>query len=65
MFEIRLSFGDKDLDALYVNCINCKIETGLDSDTSFTGVYDDIVTKYLLNEMLYHVGMSWMISSNR
>ena len=31
MFEIRLSFGDEDLDALSIKCINCKRETGLDS----------------------------------
>ena len=40
MFEIRLSFGDEDLDALSIKCINCKRETGLDSETSLTWVYD-------------------------
>ena len=65
MFEIRLSFEDKDLDALSIKCINCKKETGLDSETSFTWVYDEIVTKFVLNAMLHHVGMSWIISSNR
>ena len=65
MFEIRLSFGDDDLDALSIKCINCTKETGLNSETSFTWVYDEIVTKFLLNAMLHHVGMSWMISSNR
>ena len=28
MFEIRLSYGDKDLDTLCLKCINCKKETG-------------------------------------
>ena len=28
-------------------------------------VYDEIVTKFVLNAMLHHVGMSWIISSNR
>ena len=36
MFEIRLSFGDEDLDTLYINFINCKRKTGLNSETSFT-----------------------------
>ena len=29
MFKIRLSFGDEDLDALYIKCTNFKRETGL------------------------------------
>ena len=65
MFEIHLSFGDEDLDALYIKCINFKIEIGLYSEISFTWVYDEIVTKFLLNVMLHNVGMSWIISSNR
>ena len=64
MFEIRLSYGNKELDVLSIKCINCKIETGLNSKTNFTWVYDEIVTKFLLNAMLHHVGMSWIISSN-
>ena len=39
MFEIRLSYGDKDLNTISLNCINCKKETGLDPETSFTWVY--------------------------
>ena len=62
---MRLSFGDEDLDALSIKCINFKRGTGLNSETSFTWVYDEIVTKFLLNTMLHHVGMSWVISSNR
>ena len=65
MSEIRLSFGDKYLDDLSIKCINCKRKTGLDSETSFTWVYDKIVTKFLLNAMLNHVDMSWIISSNQ
>ena len=65
IFEIGLSYGDKELDVLSIKCINCKIETGLNSETNFTWVYDEIVTKFVLNAMLYHVGMSWIISSNR
>ena len=65
LFEIRLSSGDEDLDALPIKCINCKRETCLDSETSFTWVYDEIVNKFVLNAMLHHVGMSWIINSNR
>ena len=65
IFKIRLSYGDKDLDTLSLKCINCKRETGLDPETSFTWVYDEIITKSVLNAMVHHVGMSWIISSNQ
>ena len=63
MFEIRLSYGEKYLDTLCLKCINCKKETGLNSKTNFTWVYDKIITKFVLNTMLHHVVMSWIISS--
>ena len=34
-----------------------KEKQGLNSETNFTWVYDEIVTNFLLNEMLHHVGM--------
>ena len=27
--------------------------------------YKDIITKYVLNRMLHHVGMSWIIETNQ
>ena len=65
MFEIRLSYEDKKLDIVSLICINCKIETGLNSETSFSWVFDEVITKFFLNEMLHHVGMSWIISFNQ
>ena len=65
MVEICLSYGEKYLDTLCLKCINCKKETGLNSKTNFTWVYDKIITKFVLNSMLHHVGMSWIISSNQ
>ena len=65
MFQIRLSYGDRYLYTVSLKCINCKTETGLNPETSFTWVYDEIVTKFVLNAMLHHVGMSWIISSNK
>ena len=53
------------MDALSIKCINCKRETGLDSETIFTWVYDEIINKFLLNAMLHHFGISWIISSNQ
>ena len=48
MFEIRLSCGDDDLDVVSLKCINCKKETGLNSETGFTWVYDQVITKCFL-----------------
>ena len=40
MFEIRLSYGDEKLDFVSIKCINYKRETGLNSETNFSWVYD-------------------------
>ena len=58
MFEIRLSFEDEKLDVVSIKCVNCKIESGLNSETSFSWVYDEIITKFVVNSILHHVGMS-------
>ena len=43
-----------------MKCINCKKETGLFSGTS---KFEEMITTFLLNTILHHVGMSWIISS--
>ena len=48
-----------------LKCINCKIETGLDSETSFSWVFDEVITKFVLNAILHNVGMTWIIRSNK
>ena len=65
MFVIRLSYKEGILDIVSLKCINCKRETGLDSETSFYWLFDEVITKFVLNEMLHHVGMSWIIISNK
>ena len=65
MFEIRLSFGDDYLDIVSLECFNCKRETGLNAETGFNRFYDEVITKFVLNEMLHHVGMSWIIISKK
>ena len=65
MFEIRLSYEDKKLDIVSIKRINCKIETGLNSETNFSWVYDEIITKFLLNAILHHIVMSLIISPNQ
>ena len=46
---------------LSLKCINCKKETGLKSKTGFKEFYDKIITPFVINAMLHHVGMSWII----
>ena len=65
MFEIRLSCGDADLEKVGLKCINCKKETGLSAGTGFEEFYDEVITQFVLNAMLRHVGMSWIISSKK
>ena len=30
-----------------------------------SSVFDEMITKFVLNAILYHVGMSWIISYNK
>ena len=65
MFEIRLSCGDDNLGKVYLKCVDCKKATGLNAETGFKEFYDEVITQFLLNAMLHHVGMSWIISSKK
>ena len=65
MFEIRLICGDDNLDTFSLKCVNCKKETGLNAETSFKEFYDEVITQFVLNAILHHVGMSWIISSKK
>ena len=65
MFEIQLSCGVDDLDIVSLKCINCKRETGLNAETGFNEFYDEVITQFVLNEMLHHVGMSWISAQKR
>ena len=62
MFEICLSVGDVNVDEVSLKCINCKISTGLKTKSG-KEFYDKMITPFVMNSMLHHVGMSWMISS--
>ena len=61
MFEIRLSYGDKDFDTLCLKCINCKKETGLNSEINFTWVYDKVITIYFFK---CNVASCWYVMDN-
>ena len=60
MFEIRLSYQDEKLDVFSLKCINCKIETGLDSETSFSWLFDEVITK----KIKYNISSCWYVMDN-
>ena len=62
MFELHLNCDKEKLDVIYIRCINRKRETGLFLKNT---TFDEMITKFLLNAILHHVGMSWIISSNK
>ena len=62
MFELRLNYDEEKLDAISIRCINCKKEKGLYVKNT---TFDEMITKFVLNEILHHVGMSWIIRSNK
>ena len=64
MFEISMTVGDVHVDAVTLMCINCKRKTHLQPKYGME-FYDKMITPFVMNSMLHHVGMSWMISSKR
>ena len=61
MSELSLIYDRNKLDAIAIRCINDKKETGL---YLITFTREEIISKFVLNSILYCVGMSWIISSN-
>ena len=61
MFELRLLSDEEKVDVIYIRCINCKIETGLYFKNK---IFDEMINKFVLNAILHHVGMAWIITSN-
>ena len=62
MFELRLLSDEEKMDVIYIRCINCKRKTGLFLKSI---TLEEMVTKFVLNAILHHVGMLWIISSNK
>ena len=61
MFELRLNYHREKLDVISIRCINCKSKTYLFLKNT---TFDEMITKFVLNAILHHVAMSWIISSN-
>ena len=64
VFEIHLNDKKGFFNVVSLNCINCKRETGLDLKINSL-MFDEIITKFVLNAILHHVGMSWIIRPNK
>ena len=62
MFELHSNFDEEKMDVISIRCINCNRETGLYLKNK---TFDEMITKFVLNSILHHVGMSWIISSNK
>ena len=62
MFELRYIYDRNKMEAIAIKCINCKKETGLYL-TTFT--LEEMISKFVLNSISHHVGMSWIILSNK
>ena len=58
MFEIHFSYEDEKLDIESLKCIDYNREIGLNSEASFPWVFDEVITKFLLNAILHRIGMS-------
>ena len=63
MFQLRLFDNKEDeegkvVDIIDIRCINCNKETGL---YLINSTIEEMITKFLLNAILHHVGMSWII----
>ena len=61
MFELCLNYKEGKLDVISIRCINFKRETSLFFKNT---AFDEMITKFVLNAILHHVGMWWIISPN-
>ena len=53
-----------NVEKIAIRCSNCGKETGLSLKSTNTN-YKDIITSFVLNKVLQHVGMSWIIKTNQ
>ena len=65
MFLMR-SWHDNEnvVESITIICSNCGKETGLSMKNMNTN-YKELITKFVLNTMLHHVDISWIIETNK
>ena len=69
MFQLRFWYykekvEDNFVKTVAIRCINFAKETNLSTKTLNTN-YNEIITQFVLNEILHHVVMSWIIETNK
>ena len=62
MFELRSIENRNKVETVAIRCINCKKQTSLYLTTL---TLEEMISKLVLNVILHHVGMSWIICSNK
>ena len=62
VFQLILIYDKDEVEAIAIRCIDCKTETVL---YSINSILEEMITKSVLNTILYHVGVSWIICSNK
>ena len=60
MFDVHLLDNRNKLEAISIRCINCKQKTFL---YLITSTLEEMISKLVLNAILYHMCMSWIICS--
>ena len=60
MFELSLVYERDKVESIAIMCINSKKGTGLYLRTP---TLEEMITKFVLNAILHHVGTSWIIFS--
>ena len=66
MFQLNLFYDKHDeegnvTDVISIRCSNCNKDTGLYLKNK---PIEEMITKFVLNEILHHGGISWIICSN-
>ena len=57
-------FGENVVENTAKSCSNCGKQNGLSMKSMNTN-YKDIITSFVLNTVLHHVGMSWIIEIDK
>ena len=68
MFQMRFWYDNKhddqnDMKIISIRCSNRRKEKGLSMNNMNTN-YKYIITSFVLNKVLHHVGMSWIIETH-
>ena len=68
MFQMRFWYNNEhddqnNVENVDIGCSNCEKETSLYIKNMNTN-YKDIISSFVLNAVLHHVGMSWIVETH-